>query len=54
MKLNYKNISGKLNLKSKRCKDCVFALHVCHDICRYFNYYTFTNSKEDIFDENLL
>lgn len=54
MKINYKNISGKPDLTSFRCQDCIFTTGTCYTPCKRFNYCVFTKSKGDIFDENLL
>lgn len=54
MKLNYKNISCKLDLTSYKCKDCIFMTRTCYTICEHFNFCIFTKTRGDIFDEILL
>lgn len=52
MKLNYKNISGSPT--DKECLNYIFKGTTCDLLCEDFNFCTFTKTKGDIFDENLL
>lgn len=54
MKLNYNGVSCKSTLIHASCLSCIFLTKNCYTLCEHFNFCTFTNSKGDIFDENIL
>lgn len=54
MKINYNNVSCKLDYTTARCRDCTFLINTCNILCVYFNFCVFTTTNGDIFDESIL